>query len=174
METDEELYAQLKSGDLAAFDVLYERHQRGLFSFIHGYLKSAEESEEVFHEAFMKMFNEKNADFRDGSFKGWLYFIARNAALNRIRSKKRAGIAHLHVAEAPATFELETELVNQDVLAQLKTKAAELPIELSEVLRMRLAGLSNQDVAQALKIPVGTVKSRFHSLVQYLKTELSL
>lgn len=173
-QQDEELYVKLKEGDVTAFDLLYERHKKGLFSFIYSYLKDRQESEDVFHESFMKVLKENDANFHDGSFKGWLYFVARNAALNRLRSKKRWSITQEELLRTPVEVEMEGEIINRDLHQQLKERLMGLPHELAEIVNMRLAGLSNQEIAEALHIPVGTVKSRFHSLVTLLRTELSV
>lgn len=171
MLSDEELYAKMKSGDLSAFDRLYERHQRGLFSFIHGYLKSAEESEEVFHEAFMTMLKSPEVDFTQGSFKGWIYLVARNTALNRLRSRERGSNA---LAQIEDSFEpdIESRILSQGFATRVQEAAARLSEPMAELLRMRLSGLGQKEIAQALRIPVGTVKSRFHALVENLKSEL--
>jgi RNA polymerase sigma-70 factor (ECF subfamily) len=168
-EKDEELYRKVKRGEMSAFDLLYERHQRGLFRFVYGYLKSQEEAEEIFHEAFMQVLNSPEVQFESGSFQGWLYLLARNLCLNRLRSRKRRDKAHLEI-EAPEPREsAESILIREGTSAQLKTAISRLPENLSEVLNLRMSGLAYQEIAQTLEVPVGTVKSRFHSIVILLK-----
>jgi RNA polymerase sigma factor (sigma-70 family) len=83
---DEELYLRVKRGDMSAFDLLYSRHQRGLFQFVSSYSKSQEEAEEVFHDAFIQVLDSREVHFDrgncQGSFQGWLYLVARNISLN--------------------------------------------------------------------------------------------
>jgi RNA polymerase sigma-70 factor (ECF subfamily) len=172
MMKDEELYFKVKRGELDAFDLLYERHKRGLFRVVIGYLKSEEEAEEVFHEAFMQVLNSREVLFDSGSFQGWLYLMARNICLNRIRSRKRRDRAHQEI-EVPEPHEsAEATLIRVNTSEEVQAAVARLPENLSEVLKLRLSGLAYQEIAQTLEIPVGTVKSRFHSIVAFLKGSL--
>jgi RNA polymerase sigma-70 factor, ECF subfamily len=176
--SDEELYFNVKRGELSAFDLLYERHKRGLFRFVVGYLKSEEEAEEVFHEAFMQVLNSREVLFDSGSFQGWLYLMARNICLNRMRSRKRRDRAHQQI-EAPEPHEsAETTLIREKTREksneEIQAAVARLPENLSEVLKLRMSGLAYQEIAQTLEIPLGTVKSRFHSIVAFLKSAVSM
>jgi RNA polymerase sigma-70 factor (ECF subfamily) len=177
METDEALYYKIRRGNLDAFDVLYERYKKGLFRFIYSYLKNEEQSEDVFQEAFMQVLHSNEIEFQEGSFRSWLYFVARNIALNRLRSFKRGEKAHTELRLNPerTSFESAEMLVmNEDRARSLKAAAKKLPENLAEVLTLRLSGLPNQEIAQALDIPIGTVKSRFHAIVQFIKKEITL
>jgi RNA polymerase sigma-70 factor, ECF subfamily len=171
-EPDEELYLRVKRGELSAFDLLYERHQRGLFRLIYRYLKSQEEAEEVFHEAFMQVLNSREVQFDSGSFQGWLYLLARNLCLNRLRSRKRRDRVHQELEAPEAADSAESILIREDLSAGLQAAVAKLPENLSEVLNLRMSGLAYQEIAQALEVPVGTVKSRFHSIVGHLRGAL--
>ena len=169
---DEELYQRVKRGDMSAFDLLYSRHQRGLFQFVSSYLKSQEEAEEVFHDAFIQVLDSREVQFDQGSFQGWLYLVARNISLNRLRSRKRSERV-LSEVDAPLPAESAESLLIQNVTSShVSAAVALLPENLSEVLRLRLSGLAYQDIAQALEIPVGTVKSRFHTIVDSLRRSL--
>ena len=77
---------------MAAFDALYVRWERRLYGFIRAYLDDAAEAEDVFHETFMTVLRAP-ADFSRGSFKAWVHQVARNAALNRLRSRRRGDAA---------------------------------------------------------------------------------
>jgi RNA polymerase sigma-70 factor (ECF subfamily) len=174
MELDEELYRKIRQGDLSAFEVLYERHKRGLFGFIHGYVKNREEAEEVFHEAFLQVLKSNEVSFREGSFQGWLYLVARNLCLNRIRSRRRGEKAVSALEPGEETESAEALLMGRDQSQQLQTVLEKLPETLAQVLKLRLSGMAHKDIALVLKIPVGTVKSRFHTLVEFIKTEIQL
>jgi RNA polymerase sigma-70 factor, ECF subfamily len=169
---DEELYLRVKRGDMSAFDLLYSRHQRGLFQFVSSYLKSQEEAEEVFHDAFIQVLDSREVHFDQGSFKGWLYLVARNISLNRLRSRKRSERVLSEVDASLPEESAEALLIQNVTSSHVSAAVADLPDNLSEVLRLRLSGLAYQDIAQALEIPVGTVKSRFHTIVDSLRRSL--
>ncbi|HEX8953503.1 MAG TPA: sigma-70 family RNA polymerase sigma factor [Polyangia bacterium] len=101
MESDERLFERMRAGEVAAFEALYTRWERRLFGFIRAYLDDSAEAEDVFHETFMTVLRAP-ADFSRGSFKAWVHQVARNAALNRLRSRRRGDSAkERHQSELP-------------------------------------------------------------------------
>jgi RNA polymerase sigma factor (sigma-70 family) len=170
--SDEELYRLTKRGELRSFDLLYARYERGLFRFIYGYLKNRQESEEIFHEAFLSVLDSSEVAFTTGSFQGWVYRIARNLCLNRLRSKKRSDAALCEVELPIVEDDSETLLIQKISDLEVQTAMDQLPRELSEVLRLRLSGLQYQEISQILEIPLGTVKSRFHTIVKTLRESI--
>ena len=174
MDSDEALFERLVAGDMRAFDGLYERFERPLFGFIRVQLGDATEAEDVLHEAFMAVLREREKARTLGSFRAWLFEVARNLCLNRVRARKRAGRA-LEAATHAATPEpagADQQFEQRQSTAMLQRAVAELPQPLAEVYRLRASGLSYDEVAQVLKIPIGTVKSRMHEMVKRLQQEV--
>lgn len=183
LPTDEDLYARVKrSGDLAAFDALYERHKAGLFRFIARYLSDAGDIEDVFHEAFLRALKPRSGpgscddevDFSQGTFRGWLYMIARNVCLNRERSARRARRAFAALTQGPPweSPSAESLLGEQVELERLRRAAGEMPPPLAEVFRLKMQGRDHGEISRGLGIPVGTVKSRLHAILKFLKSEM--
>jgi RNA polymerase sigma-70 factor, ECF subfamily len=173
---DEALFDRLASGDLAAFDALYARFERPLFGFIHAQLRDRAEAEDVLHEAFMAVLRERAKRTDMQSFRAWLYQTARHLCLNRVRSKKRAGRAvdaAAHVP-SPAPVVADGELERRQLAAALERAVARLPDAMAELYRLRTAGMSYDEVAAVLTVPVGTVKSRMHELVKRLRQEIEV
>src|SRR5688572_7303363 len=106
MVSDEALFEQLVRGDLAAFDTLYARHERPLFGFVVGHVGDRQEAEDVLHDAFMSVLREGRRANAPDCFRAWLYQVARNLCLNRLRSRQRAARALENVARAPASIEV--------------------------------------------------------------------
>jgi RNA polymerase sigma-70 factor, ECF subfamily len=177
MDSDEALFERLIAGDLGAFDRLYARFERPLYGFIKSHLGDAREAEDVLHETFVTLLRERDKHPTVRSFRGWLYAVARNLCLNRLRSRKRASRALAAVSGAEALAALpatpERELEAREQAAALKRAAERLPSTLAEAYRLRAAGLSNDEVADLLGVPVGTVKSRMHEMVARLRQELT-
>jgi RNA polymerase sigma-70 factor (ECF subfamily) len=177
METDEALFDALAQGDMRAFDRLYERFERPLFGFIRAQIGDAHEAEDIFHEAFMAVLRERGARHTVQSFRAWLFQVARNLCLNRLRSRRRAGRAFevaakdellAHPAE-PAQDALE----HHEQAAALVQAVARLPPPLADVYRLRATGMSYDEVAHVLCVPLGTVKSRMNEMVRRLREEMS-
>ncbi len=174
MDSDEALFERLVAGDLGAFDRLYERFERPLSGFIRAYVRDAGEAEDLFHEAFMTVLRQRRAPERVRSFRAWLFAVARNLCLNRARSKERAGRALEAVRTIPAVTPPGAlqQLEERERGAQLERAVARLPAELAEVYRLRGSGMSYDEVAEVLEVPVGTAKWRVHEMVKRLRQEI--
>jgi RNA polymerase sigma-70 factor, ECF subfamily len=169
--SDEALYGRLRQeGDMAAFDVLYGRYERRLFGFIRGYLPARTDAEEVFHDAFLQVLRSREVRFERGSFAAWMFKVARNLALNRLRSTRRATDAVIQFPEADAPARADEVLEAGERADAVARAVAALPPGLAEVYRLRVSGMSYEEIAFTLEIPLGTVKSRTHEMVARLKT----
>jgi RNA polymerase sigma-70 factor (ECF subfamily) len=172
-DSDEELYARLLRGELAAFDRLYERFERPLFGFVRAQLGDPAEAEDVFHEAFLAVLRAGGAGTELRSFRAWLFQVARNLCLNRVRARRRADRALESVAHEARTEPAgpEASPATGDP-ATLRLALAKLPPALAEVYQLRARGLSYDELASVLAIPVGTVKSRMHEMMKRLREEM--
>jgi RNA polymerase sigma-70 factor (ECF subfamily) len=172
MESDEELYRRTRAGDIAAFDALYERYEQPLFGFLIGQLQSRADAEEALGEAFMKALQSREPALADGGFRAWLYRIARNHAYNLVRSRKRGerALASLDQPAPPAAP--DADLDERERSVALENAVGRLPPALSELYQLRTRGLSYEEMAAVLEIPLGTLKSRMHQMVTQLREEL--
>jgi RNA polymerase sigma-70 factor (ECF subfamily) len=178
MDSDEALFERLIAGDMRAFDRLYDRFERPLFGFLRARLGDASEAEDVLHEAFMAVLRERDRRSEVRSFRAWLYQVANNLCHNRLRARRRAGrvvqeAAYALVADsAPLAPHAEQALEEEQRVAVLLDAVERLPAALADVYRLRATGMSYDEVAAALDVPVGTVKSRMHEMVKRLREEI--
>src|SRR5688572_16178339 len=89
MESDEALYRRVREGDMGAFDLLYQRYETLLFGYLVRTLRSRADAEDVFHDTFLNTLRSPEVQFETGSFRAFLFRVARNLCLNRHRSERR-------------------------------------------------------------------------------------
>lgn len=171
-DSDEALYARLRRGELAAFDRLYERFERPLFGFLRAQLGDAAEAEDVLHEAFLAVLRAGGAPAELRSFRAWIFQVARNLCLNRARARRRASRALESVAREARIEPAAGDAPPGRDPAALHEAVAKLPPALAEVYQLRARGLSYDELASILEIPVGTVKSRMHEMMKRLREEM--
>jgi RNA polymerase sigma-70 factor (ECF subfamily) len=174
MESDESLYARVKQGDLLAFDELYTRYSSRLFGFLRAQLPASSDSEDVFHETMMATLESDEVTFEGASFRTWLFRIARNRVLNRLRSSARGDAANVRLSAGgePAPPNAEDRVARAQMVDALERAVKRLPSTLSDVYHLRSSGLSYEEMAAVLEIPLGTIKSRMNQMVKVLREEL--
>jgi RNA polymerase sigma-70 factor (ECF subfamily) len=174
MLSDEALYRNLVGGDITAFDELYRRYERCLFGFVLRQLGDRSEAEDIFHEAFMAVLREKRSSRELRSFKAWTFEVARNLCLNRVRSRKRAARALETEARVPPSQpHPESIIAAREAPAALSRAVEKLPETLAQLYDLRTSGLSYDEIAEVLDVPLGTVKSRMHEMVGRLREEIA-
>ncbi len=168
------------SRDKAAFGALFEYFSPRLKTFLmQGSNLSAENAEELVQEAMTKVWR-RAPSFAptQASASTWIYTIARNTRIDWFRKNSRQDPLLFHAEDLYGDNE---EASPYSTLAQLRSTVSiheqlnELPQEQSEVLNMMyFKGLSGQQTAEALAIPLGTVKSRIRLALKKLRVGLAV
>jgi len=168
--SDEALLTRVANADRDAFEVLYRRYVRSIFGLALRRLRDRAQAEEVTQEAFTAVWRSA-ASYRPdrGSAGGWLYTVARNAIVDRLRRNGRADVT----AELP---ELASPEGGPDEQAEEAYRAwrvhralEELKPNEREVIELAYwSGLSQSEVANFLGQPLGTVKTRTRSALARL------
>jgi RNA polymerase sigma-70 factor, ECF subfamily len=170
------LVARVREGEPRAFEALVRQYQHRVFGVAARMLGSAAEAEEVAQEVFLRV-HRAIGEFRgDSKLSTWLYAITSRVCLSRLggghRRIVREGeevLTRLASGEADPAAALErTELE-----MALHRAIGELPEERRVVVILRdLQGLAYEEIAAALELPVGTVRSRLHRARMDLKDKL--
>src|SRR5688500_18517 len=165
--TDEELVAAFQGGDPSAFDTLVGRWDRKIQGAIYRVLGASEDSRDLCQEVFLKAYRALGTFKREARFSSWLYQIALNACRDRLR--RRRGRLQVSLDEAGDALEnahhagpTALELVEaRDVARAVQAAMATLPHEQREVIALKeYQGLTFAEIAEALDVPVSTVKTR--------------
>jgi len=170
------LLRRLKAGEAQAFEELVRTHQHRVFAVAMRMLGNAAEAEEVAQEVFLRA-HRALGEFRgDAKLSTWLFAIASRLCLTRLAAAERSLIrqGEESVARLPHDAVGPDALLEQSELdAALHRAIAELPDERRIVVVLRdLEGLSYEEIAAALELPTGTVRSRLHRARLDLKDKL--
>ena len=188
--TDEELLMGYReSADPDLFAELVRRYERELYSYLRRYLGDAELAEDAFQAAFLQV-HLKCQRYEPGrAFRPWLYTIATNQAIDaqrRTRRHKMVSLDRSSVAAGEDVGKLLDLLVSKESTPAATASAAEqqawlhemvnqLPDALRDVVHLiYFQDLKYREAADALNIPVGTVKSRMHAAVAKLNEAWTL
>lgn len=182
--SDEELLAAYRDhGDRRAFDELVHRYERELYSYLRRYLGNAAAAEDAFQACFLQV-HLRCHQFETGrKFKPWLYAIATNGAIDsqrRARRQRTVSLDRRTESEDDSLGSLAELIESRESTPGAQFEAAErrewirqavsdLPETLRSVVTMLYyQGLKYREVAEALHLPVGTIKSRMHAAVYKL------
>jgi len=173
---DHDLVARLRAGDPRAFEDLVRGYQHRVFGVALRMLGSRAEAEDIAQDVFLRV-HRAVRDFRgEARLSTWLYGIASNLCLNRLASADRKRMRHDDDAlmQAPGdAVDATAAMEHAEVQAALRQAIAELPDERRLVVVLRdLEGLSYEEIAQALDLEPGTVRSRLHRARLDLKSKM--
>ena len=167
---------RLQSGDLRAFEELVTTHQHRVFGVALRMLDNAAEAEEIAQETFLRA-HRSLTEFRgDAKLSTWLYAIVSRLCLNRLalaeRKVARPGDEMLlRVADGAACPHANAE--RGELEAALHRAIADLPEDRRVVVILRdLEGLAYDEIARALGLELGTVRSRLHRARMDLKDKM--
>jgi len=174
--SDEELAAQARAGGESAFAALVRRYEQPLYGYARRLLGSGEDAEDVFQETFLRVHLHLDRFDTGRLFRPWLYQIATNLCRDRQRlrwRRKTVSLDAVRVERPDGAAGPEDIAVARERMARLEAAVAQLPLKQRSVFLMaRYEGLPYEEIAQALEIPVGTVKSRMNTAVKYLTEQM--
>jgi RNA polymerase sigma-70 factor, ECF subfamily len=163
------LIEQCLHGDQAAWEQIVRQHWRKVYNVAYQFVGSHEQAEDLAQEIFLKIFRSLDTFDRRANFQTWLISVSRNLCIDHYRSvrKERQTIDRDVPAEdlAPvsATMSPLAALENRDLAALLRQALQTLPQSLRTAVLLRdIQELSYLEIAERLRLPEGTVKSRIN------------
>jgi RNA polymerase sigma-70 factor (ECF subfamily) len=169
--SDEELMAQLQSGDERALAQLMQRYQGPLYGFLSRRVGSA--ADDIFQETWIRIVRARERFDTERRFAAWLYQIANNLCRDRYRRVDA-------MRRAVDSFRIEDETLREPVEApaagdgdSMRARVLSLPDRLREVLVLRYyEDMGEEEMSRVLRVPRGTIKSRLHAAVKALREGL--
>ena len=169
---------QFQKRDAVAFQKLYNMYSENICGVINTIVKDTNVSEEICQDVFMKAWNNAESyNASKGRFFTWILNIARNAAIDEIRSKsyknsKKNLSADYFVGILESMTDSEEGKEDIIGLKKLLVNLKDKCIEIIELLYFK--GLTQKEVSKELDIPLGTVKTRNRSCISQIRTNMAL
>jgi RNA polymerase sigma-70 factor, ECF subfamily len=170
--SDEELIAEFQQNNtLQAFEILVQRYKNPLTNFVYRFLGDYESCSDVVQETMIKFYRNKDSYKSIAKFSTWIYTIAGNLAKTEYQRRRRRQIFSINsFGEEKENYEIPDESYRPDVMTdsgikdQIIQKAL---LKISTVYREAvilrdIQELSYEEIAEIMKIEVGTVKSRIN------------
>ncbi|WP_347861690.1 RNA polymerase sigma factor SigW [Salimicrobium sp. PL1-032A] len=174
---------EVKKGNTQAFEDVVSFYQNKVYFICFRMVGNKQEAEDLAQEAFIRAFTNLESFDERRKFSTWLYRIATNLTIDRIRKKKPdyyidaeiKGTEGLDMHDQLATDEAlpEEQVENLELRGYIQTEITALPPKYRSVIVLRfLEELSLQEISEVLDMPVGTVKTRIHRGREILRKKL--
>lgn len=158
---DAALVEQYLAGDTAAFDELMRAHENRVFGVCLRMLRDREAALDATQETFITVFRKADRFAGRSAFSTWLYRVAVNTCYDQARRRQRRPTEPLPEGRDPADSQAGDQFVAVELRPDLERALDELPQEFrAAIVLADVEGMAIQDAAEALGVPVGTVKSR--------------
>lgn len=180
---DEELMREYQTGDLGTMRQLFQHNKVRIFNFCFGLLGNRADAEEVAGDVFLALIKNKHSYDPNRTFSTWIFTIARNLCLNRIRKRKQTvslwfsspGSHHYESWDIPDQGDDSREsLAKRERARYVRRAIAGLPFEQKEALELRqYHGFSYAKISQILNCSLGKVKILIFRAKEHLKSDLA-
>lgn len=170
--SDEQLIQWVAAGDESCLGTLFERHHRGVYRFCLQMTRNRATSEDLAQETFLKMMRSARTFRGEGSFKAWMFNIARNLTYDHLRRQKRrepTAAQDEAVQDLVDTRSAERSAAGEQALQQLVRALGSLPDAAREVIwlgRFEFSGY--EDLGKALGCSAGAARVRMHRAMKDL------
>lgn len=177
--TDEELAIMYVDGDNKAFDLLLSRNQEKLFTYILFVVRDREMANDMFQETFFKVVSrlQQGKYIANGKFSAWLMRIAHNVIMDWYRQQRAQNIVDApkendlsNVGSTLLESSREGELVNSQVMEDVRRMMSHLPASQHEVVFMRFyQQMSFKEIAEATGVSINTALGRMRYAILNLR-----
>jgi RNA polymerase sigma-70 factor (ECF subfamily) len=172
-----QLIQRTATQDREAFSQLYDRFSALVFTLAMRMLRGRDDAEDLLQEVFVQVWRQAaNYSQERGSPEAWIVNIARSRAIDKLRSIRRMEKSFVlsgDPAGAESAESVESHVAQSEAKLTMNSALANLPEAQRRVLELAyFDGLSQTEIAERLKEPLGTVKTRMRSGIQRLRDML--
>ena len=173
-QPDPEVIRQIQSGDDSAFDELMGRYKRPVVNFIFRMLGNADDADDVAQEVFVRVYQKLDTYRPETKFSTWLFALARNAAIDRLRWRKRHPTESIDPeSPLPAATDTAQDVGAREIGALIAAAVSELPEDQRTVLVLaEYQGMSHAEIAAVMRCSEKSVESRLYRAKQTLRKGL--
>ena len=167
------LITQFQQKDQKAFEELYKMYGDSMHGVIYNIVRDKDIAEEIMQDVFIKAWNNaKSYSPEKGRFFTWLLNIARNAAIDKTRSKafknSKKNLDAEYFVDILQTSESLDDQTNSIGIKKFVERLAKKCIEVIELLYFK--GYTQQEASEELDMPIGTIKTRNRNCIKELRT----
>lgn len=174
--SEEELVSLLKQKSREGFDYLYKNYSAVLYGIIHKVITDEQTAQDVLQDVFVKIWNNiAQFDSAKGRIYTWMINIARNAAIDKLRTKGEVMKSKIRTDEN-AVYSMEQGLKTEQRVETigLKKMVEGLKPEYQTIINLAyFKGFTLDEISKTLDIPLGTVKTRMRHAMQLLRQNFS-
>lgn len=168
---DEDLFVKIGNGDMAAFEELYRLTEKIIYAYILSILKNHADTQDVMQDTYLKIRSAAHLYKPQGKPLAWIFTIARNLSLMKIRISNRYADTEAFTLENDINFSYFTD--NDDKLILQAALNILDEQERGIILLHAVSGLKHRQIANNLSMPLSTVLSKYHRGLKKLRKYLS-
>jgi len=183
MRKDEEIMMEYRAGSVDALEEIFQRYKKPILNYAFKLLSSFADAEDVVGEVFYILTSRKNSYEPVAKFSTWIYTIAHNVAIDRIRRRRKVfffwqkkdkdGSAYEELDIPDTRFMPDSNAEESDISAYVKKAIDKLPFQLKEAIVLRqYHNLSYEEISAVLNCSLSKVKILIFRAKECLRKEL--
>ena len=174
-DEDKLLVSMMKAGNSYAFEKLYFRYCKKLYNFVFGICRNREDAEGLVQLVFMKVWEKRTEIDTELSFSGYIFRIAKNSLLNKIKKKINEKVYLDYLLSRPEDLSnsVEKNINYLELNTEIERLIKNIPEKRRNIfLLSRQEGLTYKEIAAKLNISVNTVNTQISKSLEKLRDEL--
>lgn len=174
-DNEEQLIRSLKKGSGKAFDSIYKMYAKRLYVYSLQFTKSPEESEEIVHDVFVKLWTEREKIRQEETLRSLLFIMTKNYLINAFRTKINQPVyeEYINYKGALSVNDTAHHIEYQDIVRKIKKAMESLSVTQQKVITLsKINHLTNKEIANEISLSEQTVKNQLSAGLKILKQKL--